>query len=162
MNKNENNNNGFFNKNPILIFAIFAIVIVVLFRSFSDSEFGSDMISANTQTKNLAYSDFKDYIKKGQISQVAIAETTIKAVGVDHSVYMIKRVNDPTLVPALEEAKVQYTAFSERNWLSDLLFSWVLPVFIFFGIWMFLASRMQKNMGGGLLGVGSALSLIHI
>lgn len=161
MNKNENNNNGFFNKNPILIFAIFAIVIVVLFRSFSDSEFGSDMISANTQTKNLAYSDFKDYIKKGQISQVAIAETTIKAVGVDHSVYMIKRVNDPTLVPALEEAKVQYTAFSERNWLSDLLFSWVLPVFIFFGIWMFLASRMQKNMGGGLLGVGSAKKLIN-
>ncbi|CAD7288537.1 ATP-dependent zinc metalloprotease FtsH [Campylobacter majalis] len=161
MNKNENNNNGFFNKNPILIFAVFAIVIVVLFRSFSDSEFGSDMISANTQTKNLAYSDFKDYIKKGQISQVAIAETTIKAVGTDYSVYMIKRVNDPTLVPVLEEAKVQYTAFSERNWLSDLLFSWVLPVFIFFGIWMFLASRMQKNMGGGLLGVGSAKKLIN-
>ncbi|MGH1600720.1 ATP-dependent zinc metalloprotease FtsH [Campylobacter majalis] len=161
MNKNENNNNGFFNKNPILIFAVFAIVIVVLFRSFSDSEFGSDMISANTQTKNLAYSDFKDYIKKGQISQVAIAETTIKAVGTDHSVYMIRRVNDPTLVPVLEEAKVQYTAFSERNWLSDLLFSWVLPVFIFFGIWMFLASRMQKNMGGGLLGVGSAKKLIN-
>ncbi|TEY12940.1 cell division protein FtsH, partial [Campylobacter sp. CH185] len=43
----------------------------------------------------------------------------------------------------------------------DILFSWVLPVFIFFGIWMFLASRMQKNMGSSILGIGSSKKLVN-
>ncbi|MCF6173302.1 MAG: ATP-dependent zinc metalloprotease FtsH, partial [Campylobacteraceae bacterium] len=43
----------------------------------------------------------------------------------------------------------------------EILFSWVLPIFIFFGIWMLLANRMQKNMGGGILGMGSSKKLVN-
>jgi len=45
--------------------------------------------------------------------------------------------------------------------LQKFLFSWVLPVFVFFGIWMFLANKMQKNMGGGILGMGSSKKLVN-
>ncbi|ALV25108.1 integral membrane ATP-dependent zinc metallopeptidase [Campylobacter iguaniorum] len=158
-NKNQQNNNGnFFNKNPILVFAAFAIIMVLVFRSFVPdgmSEFGS-----NTASKTITYSELKELIKSKQINQVAIGQTTIKASGNGGS-FITKKVNDQTLVPLLESEGVKYEAYSETNWLSDMLFSWVIPIFIFFGIWMFLASRMQKNMGGGILGMGSSKKLVN-
>lgn len=154
---NQNNNNNFFNKNPILVFAIFAIVMVLIFRSMSPDEMG--ISSANS--KNISYSELKSLIKSKQINEVVIGQTTIKASG-NGQTYVVKKVaNDQTLVPLLEENNISYGAYSESNWLSDMLFSWVIPVFIFFAIWMFLASRMQKNMGSGILGMGSSKKLIN-
>lgn len=158
-NKNQpnQNNNNFFNKNPILVFSIFAIVMVLIFRSMSPNEMG--ISSANS--KNISYSELKSLIKSKQINEVVIGQTTIKASG-NGQTYVVKKVaNDQTLVPLLEENNISYGAYSESNWLSDMLFSWVIPVFIFFAIWMFLASRMQKNMGSGILGMGSSKKLIN-
>ena len=161
-NQNNGDNNGFFNKNPIFIFAIFAIVIVLAFRSFSgDGLGGSFGVGNNTQSKMVAYSEFKDMLKNKQLNEVAISETTIKGVGGDKTIYLSKRINDPTLINLLEQNGITYSVYSENNWFGDLLFSWIIPVFIFFAIWMFIASRMQKNIGGGILGIGSAKKLIN-
>nr|WP_314540212.1 ATP-dependent zinc metalloprotease FtsH [uncultured Campylobacter sp.] len=161
-NQNNGNNNGFFNKNPIFIFAIFAIVIVLAFRSFSgDGLGGSFGLNSNAQSKMVAYSEFKDMLKNKQLNEVAISETTIKGVGNDKTIYLAKRINDPTLIGILEQNGITYSVYSENNWFGDLIFSWIIPVFIFFAIWMFIASRMQKNIGGGILGIGSAKKLIN-
>ncbi|QCD52097.1 ATP-dependent zinc metalloprotease FtsH [Campylobacter sp. RM16192] len=163
-NSNNNGNNGFFNKNPIFIFAIFAIVIILVFRGFTDNMEIGGSFGGQAATKSVTYSELKEMIKNKQISQVGIAETSIKALGNmgdGRSVFIAKRVNDPTLVPLLEANNIPYGAYSETNWFTELLFSWVLPIFIFFGIWMFLASRMQKNMGGGILGMGSSKKLVN-
>ena len=161
-NQNNGDNNGFFNKNPIFIFAIFAIVIVLAFRSFSgDGLGGSFGLGSNAQSKMVAYSEFKDMLKNKQLNEVAISETTIKGVGSDKTIYLAKRINDPTLIGILEQNGITYSVYSENNWFGDLIFSWIIPVFIFFAIWMFIASRMQKNIGGGILGIGSAKKLIN-
>ena len=161
-NQNNGNNNGFFNKNPIFIFAIFAIVIVLAFRSFSgDGLGGSFGLNSNAQSKMVAYSEFKDMLKNNQLNEVAISETTIKGIGSDKTIYLAKRINDPTLIGILEQNGITYSVYSENNWFGDLIFSWIIPVFIFFAIWMFIASRMQKNIGGGILGIGSAKKLIN-
>ena len=161
-NQNNGDNNGFFNKNPIFIFAIFAIVIVLAFRSFSgDGLGGSFGLGSNAQSKMIAYSEFKDMLKNKQLNEVAISETTIKGVGSDKTIYLAKRINDPTLIGILEQNGITYSVYSENNWFGDLIFSWIIPVFIFFAIWMFIASRMQKNIGGGILGIGSAKKLIN-
>ena len=161
-NQNNGNNNGFFNKNPIFIFAIFAIVIVLAFRSFSgDGLGGSFGLNSNAQSKMVAYSEFKDMLKNKQLNEVAISETTIKGIGNDKTIYLAKRINDPTLIGILEQNGITYSVYSENNWFGDLIFSWIIPVFIFFAIWMFIASRMQKNIGGGILGIGSAKKLIN-
>lgn len=162
--KNNKNNNGnnFFNKNPILVFAIFAIVIVMGFRGFSEDGIGG-FSGQGTSTKNISYSEFKNLIKNKIINEVGIGGTTVKGVSLSNGskvVYVAKKVNDNTLVSLLEENNIPYGAYSETNWLSDMLFSWVLPIIIFFGIWMFLASRMQKNMGNGILGIGSSKKLV--
>ena len=160
-NDKNQNNGGFFNKNPIFIFAIFAIVIVLAFRTLTGDPMTAGFTNAQAQSKTIAYSDFKNMVKAKQISEVAISEGMIRAVGTDKNIYVTRRVSDPTLVGLLEENGIGYAAYSDTNWFSELIFSWVLPVFIFFGIWMFLASRMQRNMGGGILGIGSAKKLIN-
>ena len=161
-NQNNGDNNGFFNKNPIFIFAIFAIVIVLAFRSFSGDGLGGTFgLGNNAQSKMIAYSEFKDMLKNKQLNEVAISETTIKGVGNDKTIYLAKRINDPTLIGILEQNGITYSVYSENNWFGDLVFSWIIPVFIFFAIWMFIASRMQKNIGGGILGIGSAKKLIN-
>ena len=161
-NQNNGDNNGVFNKNPIFIFAIFAIVIVLAFRSFSGDGLGGTFgLGSNAQSKMVAYSEFKDMLKNKQLNEVAISETTIKGVGSDKTIYLAKRINDPTLIGILEQNGITYSVYSENNWFGDLIFSWIIPVFIFFAIWMFIASRMQKNIGGGILGIGSAKKLIN-
>ena len=156
---NKNNQNGggnnFFNKNPIGAFIIFALIVIVIFRAISpnDGGFGEGMMH-NNEYRNIKYSEFKSMIDKGEINSVSIGQTKIKALS-NGSIYTVKRVNDPELVKKLEEKNIAYDAFSETNILSEILFSYVLPIAIFFGIWMFLVSRMQKNVGQGFLGMGT-------
>lgn len=165
-NKNNNTpqNNNFFNKNPIFVFAIFAIVMVIVFKSFFDggtSSFGGNL-SGSEVSKNVPYSELKKLIESGQISQVSIGQSTIKAVSsANNIIYNAKKVNDAELVKLLDSKNIAYGAYSETNWFTDMIFSWVLPVFIFFAIWMFLASRMQKNMGSSILGIGSSKKLVN-
>ena len=171
-NQKNNKNNNFFSDNPLLVFAIFSIVIILIFKSFVNPSSGLNGMqeggfatSQRVITKNVNYSQIKNLIKSKEVQQVAIGQTIIKAIfknGGEKVIYIAKKVgDDPTLIPLLEKNKVSYTAFNETNWFSELLFSWILPIFIFFGIWMFLANRMQKNIGGGILGMGSSKKLIN-
>src|SRR5690606_26475385 len=67
-------------------------------------------------------------------------------------------------IPELEKNGIGYGGINEENILADILFGWVLPIFIFFAIWMFIAKKMQKSMGGGsggILGIGSSKKMIN-
>ena len=165
---NKNDKKNFFNQNPLLMFAIFSIVVIVLFKNFtsvSDAGMGANFGTQNSATKNISYYELKELIRNNQISYVAIGQTTIKAFspeGAQKTVYVVKKVGeDNTLIPLMDEKKVGYGGYNESNILTEILFSWVLPVFVFFGIWMFLANKMQKNMGGGILGMGSSKKLVN-
>ena len=161
-------NPRFFGQNPLLLFAIVSIVLIVLFKGFgfADSDsLNTKLGGGNTITQHINYYDLKKRIENKSVSYVAIGQTTIKAIsesGGNKMVYVTKRIiPDDTLIPLLDKSNIEYSGYNESNWFSDLIFSWVLPVFIFFAIWMFLASRMQKNMGGGILGMGSARKLVN-
>jgi cell division protease FtsH len=122
-----------------------------------------------TKHKNIAYSDLKKLITSGKVEYVGIGNTTIKAVsksnGVDVTTFTARRViPDETLISTLEKNGIAYGGVNEENVLADILFGWVLPIFIFFAIWMFLAKRMSKSMGGGsggILGIGSSKKMIN-
>ena len=161
MNNNQNNQppqngggNNFFNKNPIGAFIIFALVMIVIFKAISPSGgfSGSDMLSGGGETRNVSYSELKSQIENSKISMVSIGNTVIKAQS-GGVTYVAKRVEDPDLVRILESKKIPYGAFSESNFLTDLLFSWILPFAIVIGIWMFFINRVQKNANSGILGI---------
>ena len=173
MNRNndnkDNKNNNFFNQNPLLVFGIFSIVIIMVFKNFlAPSDGISGMTGAQSGqsiTKSINYYALKELVKKNQVTYVAMGQTTLKAVddrGANKIVYNVKKVgSDPTLIPLLEKQKIPYGGYNETNIFSEILFSWVIPIFIFFGIWMLLANRMQKNMGGGILGMGNSKKLVN-
>ncbi|PUE67671.1 ATP-dependent zinc metalloprotease FtsH [Arcobacter lacus] len=171
---NNDNNNNFFNNNPILIFVIFAIVTIFAFKTiFSDETMGvsNSNVQAFGQSSNktIAYSDLKKLISAGKIEYVGIGNTQIRAISKNEGgqviTYTARRViPDETLITELEKNNIGYGGINEENILADILFGWVLPIFIFFAIWMFIAKRMQKSMGGGsggILGIGSSKKMIN-
>ena len=166
--KDPQKNDNFFNKNPLLVFAIFSIVTVLIFKALFEDGSGESVIGGQTggsaQTQSVSYYELKKLVEAGKVEYVGIGEGSLKASskGEPKVTFVAKRViPDDTLVPLLEKQNVKYGAFTEKNWLTDLVFGWVLPVFIFFAIWMFLTNRMQKNMGGGILGIGSMKKLMN-
>ncbi|MGB1227553.1 MAG: ATP-dependent metallopeptidase FtsH/Yme1/Tma family protein, partial [Poseidonibacter sp.] len=176
-NNNGGNNNNFFNNNPLLVFVIFSIVTIFAFKAlFPENQMGGSnsnngVTPFNSQSKNqtIPYSDLKKLISSGKIEYVGIGNTQIRAVSKSGTgqviTYTARRViPDETLVPTLEKFGINYGGINEENVLADILFGWVLPIFIFFGIWMFIAKRMSKSMGGGgggLLGIGSSKKMIN-
>ena len=180
-NKQQNNNNGgdnnnFFNNNPLLVFVIFSIVTIFAFKAiFPEGQAGAQGQNSSvaafgqSKNKNVAYSELKKLVQGGQVNYVGIGKTQVKAVsnqGNQVTTYTARRVvPDETLVPLLEEKNIDYGGINEENVLADILFGWVLPIFIFFAIWVFIAKRMQKSMGGGggggLLGIGSSKKMIN-
>lgn len=171
---NKNNSNNFFNNNPILVFVIFSIVTIFAFKAIfpeNDANVTNSNIQAfgSSSNKSIAYSELKKLINSGRIEYVGIGNTQIRALsksdGIQKVTYTARRVvPDETLIPELEKNSIAYGGINEENILSDILFGWVLPIFIFFAIWMFLVKRMQKSMGGGsggILGIGSSKRMIN-
>ena len=153
-------NNNFFDKNPLLLFVIFAIVIIVIFRSISPNASMPMNEQMSSSMMSVSYSDIKKLAKEHKLEYVAIGRHIIKAKVKDGGIITVQRVSgDNTLIPILDKNNIPYGAINDNNWFSDLVFGWIIPIFIFFAIWMFLANRMQKGMGG-VLGVGSAKGLI--
>ncbi|WP_297433590.1 ATP-dependent zinc metalloprotease FtsH [Sulfurimonas sp.] len=164
-NNNNNNNNNFFNQNPLITFAIFSVVVILLFKVMVGDGAGmtSGTMGGNGATKveKIDYSELKSLVKDKSVKKVEIGQSYIKAVSSDGSKIYTTRVikGDPELVKLLDKEKIEYTGFSETNWFTDM-FGWLFPFLIIIAIWMFFAGRMQKSMGGGLLGMGNSKKLI--
>ncbi len=166
---NNGNNNNFFNNNPIIVFVLFSLVSIMAFKSF----FPQDGMNVNNGSstygqkyKKVSYSDIKTLIDGGTIGYVGIGKTIIKAttqpnIGTKITYQARRVVPDSTLVPMLESKKIEYGGINEDNPLGDMLFGWVLPILIFFAIWSFMAKKMAKSMGGGILGMGGSKKMIN-
>ena len=148
-NNDSNNGKPPISKNPVFIFIILGIVSIILYKSFSTDDssiFGR--LGGNSVSQTIEYSEFKQLIKSGQIQSVSIGQTMVKGVSktINPTIYYTtKKVQDTTLVPLLDEHKVSYSGFSEQNFFTDLI-GWLLPMFIFIGLWMLLTSRIQRNI----------------
>ena len=167
-NNKQDDDKGFFQKNPLLVFLIFSIIIVMAFKNlFPEEEMSlSQGVTPYNQTKSkmIAYSDVKKLISSDQIRYVSISMDNIKAVAKNNSIFIARRViPDNTLIPLLEQHNVNYSGKVENTVVSDLIFGWLLPMLIFFGIWVFLAKKMTKSLGGagGILGMGGAKKMIN-
>jgi len=166
-NNDNNNNNNFFNNNPLFAFALFSIVIILLFKSMvGDGDGLGTMVNGqNSRTKQVTYSEVKELIKKGEIKTVKLTPSYIEAIGGEGTNkirYTAQNVPalDRDLIPLLEEKNIKYEGVMGNGLLSELI-SMLLPIFIFFAIWIFIAKRMQKGMGGGILGVGKSDGMIN-
>ncbi len=163
-----NDNKNFFNDNPLLAFAIFSIVVILIFKVLIGEQGGLNQMMTPqgiAVTKKATYSEVKKLVKEGKIQKVKITPTMIEAVGSDGGRtirYIAEKIpaSDPTFVKLLDEKGIDYSGVMGNGFVSEMI-SMLLPIFIFFAIWIFLAKKMSKGMGGGILGVGKAGKLIN-
>ncbi|WP_394985091.1 ATP-dependent metallopeptidase FtsH/Yme1/Tma family protein, partial [uncultured Helicobacter sp.] len=166
MTENQNNNNKKtpFKQNPFLTFAVLVIGVMILFKLFSPTgDILSDRLSGNVVSREVSYYELKQLIQNKEVDSVSIGQTIIRALSTSNSpkiLYTAKRVADPNLTTLLDEKQIEYSGFSESNFFTDMI-NMLLPIFIIIAIWLFIASRMQKSMGGGMFGIGSSKKLVN-
>ena len=164
-NQENKNDNNFFNQNPLITFAIFSVVVILLFKVMvgdAASGGGNSALGGSTaRVMPVSYSELKSLVKSKSLKKVEIGQSFIRAISADGTKIYTTRIvkGDNELVKLLDKEGIEYTGFSETNWFTEM-FGWLFPFLIIIGIWMFFAGRMQKSMGGGLLGMGNSKKLV--
>ncbi len=163
----ENKNSNFFNDNPLLAFALFSIVIILIFKSFVGESDGLDTMfnKQNSQTQRVSYSEVKKLIKEGKITSIKLTPRAIEAISDQSGVkrrYIAENIPaiDRELIPQLEAKGIKYEGVLGGGFMAELL-STLLPFLILIAIWLVVVKRMSKGMGGGILGVGKADKMIN-
>jgi cell division protease FtsH len=70
------------------------------------------------------------------------------------------RVEDKDLVDLLEKQVIKYRALPDRAWLTALL-SWLLPMALLVGLWLFIFRRMSAGPGG-IMSIGKSKARIYV
>ena len=120
-----------------------------------------NMIASSLTVTNIPYSEFVKAVKEGKVSEIAISENEIQGRMVDsgdgassNSLFRTIRV-DPEISQLMDENSVKYSGRLENNFLGTLL-SWLIPIGIFFGIWVLMMRRFQQQSGFMTIGKNKA------
>ncbi|QFR48548.1 ATP-dependent zinc metalloprotease FtsH [Sulfurimonas lithotrophica] len=157
----KNNPNNFFNQNPLITFAIFSVVVILLFKALVGENSSMEGQTGSKRTQQVSYSEFKELVSNKTLNKVEIGQTFIRAKSTDGTLYTTRIVKgDTELVKELDKQGIDYSGFSETNWFTEM-FGWLFPFLIIMALWMFFAGRMQKSMGNGILGMGGSKNMVN-
>ncbi|MCX7964994.1 MAG: ATP-dependent zinc metalloprotease FtsH [Syntrophorhabdaceae bacterium] len=122
-------------KSFTFLYFVIAFIAIVIINSYI----------FKTEVKNIPYSEFKELIPSGKISDLIIDTETIQGTllleGGKKTKFLTSRVEDPELVKQLQENKIKYTGYYENKIIKAIV-SWVLPFAIIILIWNLLLRRM--------------------
>lgn len=122
------------------------------------------LFAAATQVAQIPYSEFQTYLTQGRIAEVAVSDRFIQGrftEPVDGRPMFITTRVEPDLARDLQQHDVVVTGQVESTFLRDLL-SWVVPVALFVGLWIFILRRMGGGMGGGLMQIGKSKAKVYV
>jgi cell division protease FtsH len=112
----------------------------------------------------IPYSQFLKDVNENKVARAVITDKVITGTltekdprsGQPKRFITVPLLNND-LAQTLEQHGVNYTVEESHNWLSDFLFSWVLPFGLMFLAWGWMAKRM--GAGRGFLNLGNR---VHI
>lgn len=147
-----------------------------IFLVFLIAQFWSGTLQ-DRQRQTLSYTEFKEKVRSGQVAAVTLRGDRIlgsydhtedhTGEGADgarlasgdsrtsHFVTVLPPVEDPELMPLLEQQQVQIRAESEQTGLWTRLLIGILPWILIIGLFIWAGRRMQARMGGGIGGGGA-------
>ncbi len=109
----------------------------------------------------IPYSEFLNRLRHDQIKELAIGDKVISGVMLDKERGEVKfttvRVN-PELAKELAGHEIKFRGEVESTFLRNLL-SWMVPIFLFIGIWYFMLKRMSP--GAGVMQFGQNRAKLH-
>ncbi len=121
------------------LWLVIGLVVVFLFNLFNKPQ---------NQIPEIAYSDFLQFIEKGEVSKVVFDGEKITGSFVNQSPFRTAApINDGDLIKMLKEKDVviYVKPKEETPWYITLLVSW-FPMLLLIGVWIFFMRQMQ---GGG-------------
>lgn len=124
------------------------------------------VFAAYTQIAQVPYSEFQAELKAGKIAEVRVGGNYIQGRYKEpdqkgRTDFITTRV-DPDIAGELDKYKVKFAGQIESTFLRDLL-SWIVPIALFFGVWMFMYRRFASNQGfGGLMSVGRSKAKVYV
>ncbi|HSQ83146.1 MAG TPA: ATP-dependent zinc metalloprotease FtsH [Desulfobacterales bacterium] len=123
-------------------YLILAIWGVILLQNFIFSQFRPVVIP---------YSEFIQALVHDKVIEISIGKDRItgkmKSGEKDGEILFTTIRVDTDLSQKLAEHKVKFSGQVENTFFKTLL-SWIVPVFLFFGLWYFLMRRMQAGQAG--------------
>lgn len=145
------------NKEQINFWYVIAAVLGVLFLQ--------SLYTQYTRIEPIPYSRFQHFLEQGQVAEISITDQhiygTLKTQHADgFSEFVTTRV-EPEFAEELEKYNVEYTGVVKSTWIRDLL-SWLLPMAIFIGIWLFIIRRMSGGMSEGMMSIGKSRAKVFV
>lgn len=121
-----------------------------------------------TSVAEIPYNQFQSLLQEGRLEEIQITQNRIRGSIKDpkngeKKEFVTTRV-EPDLAKELSQHDVKFTGVIESNFLTTLL-SWVIPVLIFFGFYIFLMRRMAAGGGlggGGFLAIGKSKAKVYV
>ena len=117
-----------------------------------------------TQVAQIPYSQFETDLQDGKIAEVAVSDQYIQGrykEPQNERPYFITTRVQPDLARQLQQHGVVVTGQIQSTFLRDLL-SWIIPVALFFGVWMFMLKRAGGGLGGGLMQIGKSKAKVYV
>jgi cell division protease FtsH len=145
-----------------LSFLLVNLVMLWLFQQF----ILKPLIIHETQ---IPYSEFKVKIASGEVVNVTLGTERIVGLMKNPDAKDTKNPTipfttnavpdgDPTLIPALDKANVEYSVSEPPSQLGNFLLAWGLPLALLGGMWYLGYRQMSKGgmSAGGMFGIGKS------
>lgn len=122
---------------------------------------------SNSQAvQTIPYSEFQKLLRENQIAEIGIADNFIRGTLRSPRPNGQTRIHtlrvEPALSEDLEKYGITYTGIVENKFFAHLL-SWVVPIAVFFGLWMFVIRRFANQSGmGGFMSVGKSKAKVYM
>lgn len=141
-------------------FNFWYIIIAILGMMFLQN-----LYNQYTRVEPIPYSRFQTLLEQGRVAEVAITENhiygTLKEAGSEGFKEFVTTRVEPELAEIFDKHNVTYTGVVKSTWLRDLL-SWIVPMAVFIGIWLFIIRRMSGSMSGGLMSIGKSRAKVYV
>ncbi|MFT6582304.1 MAG: ATP-dependent Zn protease [Alphaproteobacteria bacterium] len=122
--------------------------------------------SGNQAVETIPYSEFQILLRNDKIAETGIADRfirgTLKSPSYDGAKQIYTLRVEPDLARDLEKYNITFTGIVESKFVANLL-SWVVPIGIFFVLWMFVIRRFAEKQGmGGFMSVGKSKAKVYM
>lgn len=138
-------------------YALFALAAVLLFQALAERA---------ARVEEITYAEFERLLEAGEVAEVSVSDHRLKGVlrnprpgGAQQ--FITTRV-EPAFAAHLQQYKVDFAGTFESTWVRDLL-SWVVPILVFFAIWMVVIRRVAERQGlGGMMSIGKSHAKVYV
>ncbi|MCD6223671.1 MAG: ATP-dependent metallopeptidase FtsH/Yme1/Tma family protein, partial [Deltaproteobacteria bacterium] len=136
-----------------IMYIVIAFILIYLYQGFF-----------TVKKETISYSTFKELISQDRIRSCRISDKYIKGVYIDkdgktHS-FVTVPVKDPKLTDELIVHGVKFEGVPSADWLTNLIFGWIVPFGILFLLWFFIIKK-AGTAGKGLFSFGKGRYKIY-